>query len=363
MILFLVVVVAAAFVLQKISLSLPVRNVGYQINASVASAEQGEEFYIVTTVENHTKRNISYLRLREGIPAGVRLCDEAELKTGGEAGKMEHISTFFVRKHERVRRSVRAVSYQRGLHLFRGSGLSFGDFLGLKEISVEKEASGAVLIYPRRITSERLEQVVSDIIGEISVQSFLYEDPVLVRGYREYTGREPLRQVSFLQSAKCAQWMVKEFDHTRTPMVNIVLDMEFYGELEEYFLQREAQFSAARMVCEHFMERGMGYRLITNMCYPEMKTRGINVMESEGDGGFYRILDILGVASGVAICPSGELLSYAKARYGAEGVFLYIAQRDCDQVRAVLAQYFQEGDGMLHTIYGSELVECYQASV
>lgn len=361
MILFLVVVVATALVLQKVSLRLPLRNVTYRMDASVASAEQGEEFHIVTTIENHTKRNISYLRMCEGIPASIHLCDGTAPTSGSrETG---HVSTIFVRKRERVRRSVRAVSYRRGLHRFQKSELSFGDFLGFKEITEEREATGAILIYPRRIVSDCLNQVVSDIMGEVLVQSFLYEDPILVRGYREYTGREPLRQVSFMQSAKCARWMVKEFDHTRTPMVNILLDMEFYGEMEEYFDQREAQFSAARMVCEQFMERGMGCRLITNMCYPDMETRGINVIESEGGGGFYRILDCLSVASGVAICPSGELLSYAKTHYGGEGAFLYIAQRDCDKVREVLAQYFVEGDGMLHTLYGSELAECYRAAV
>lgn len=359
MILFLVVVVVTALFLQRSSLRLPVRNVTYKIDASVASAEQGEEFYIVTTIENHTKRNIPYLRLCEKIPASVRLCDRENMPDGGKEG---HVSTIFVRKRERVRRSVRAVSYRRGFHRFKESELSFGDFLGLKEITEQREASGAVLVYPRRIASECLDQVVREVMGEISVQSFLYEDPVLVRGYREYTGREPLRQVSFLQSAKYAQWVVKEFDHTRTPMVNILLDMEFYGEMEEYFDQREAQFSAARMVCEQLTGQGMGYRLVTNMCYPDMETRGINVIESEGGGGFYRILDILSVASSVAICPAGELLSYAKIHYGGEGAFLYIAQRDCDQVRAVIAQYFGTGDGMLHTLYGSELVGCYRAA-
>lgn len=356
MIVFLLIVVITAFVLEKISLRLPIKNVGYRIESSVTGTEQGEEFRIVTTVENRTKHNIPYLRLKEEIPAGVHLCDGEELDFNGR----EHVSTLFVHRRERVRRSVRALSYTRGLHFFPRCELSFGDFLGLREFSCEREAAGAVLVYPRRIESERLNRVLGDVLGEIAVQSFLFEDPMLVRGYRDYTGREPLRAVSFTQSAKRMQLTVKEFDHTRTPVANIILDMEFYGDFEHYFDQREAQVSVVRMICESFERRGTGYRIITNMCYPDMQTRGVNVIGSEGCGGFCRILDILSVAAGVAICPTGELLSYAKAYCGGEGAFLYVAQRDCEEVRAWLAHHFAGGEGMLYTFYGSEYEECYR---
>lgn len=362
MILFLFIVIITALVLEKISLSLPTRNVRYDIGTSAASAEQGEEFYIVTTIENRTKHNISYLRLNETIPAGILLCDGEALDFHGARGQGEHISTLFVHRHERVKRSVRAVSYTRGVHSFQKSTIHFGDFLGIKEFSCEEEPTGRILIYPRRIQSDSLKNVVGNICGEISVRSFLYEDLMLVRGYREYTGQEPLRAVSFLQSARCMQLMVKEFDHTRTPMANIILDMEFYGDFEHYFEQREAQFSVARMICESFEEQGMGYRIITNMCYPGMETRGVNVIESEGNGGFYRILDLLGVASGVAICPTEELLSFAKEHCGSEGAFLYIAQRDCEEVQKGLARHFAAGERMLHTFYGAEYAECYRVA-
>lgn len=360
MILFLFLVVITALVLEKISLGLPVQNVHYHIGTSAASVEQGEEFYIVTTIENRTKHNISYLRLNESIPSSLCLLDGQTLDFNGKKEQKEHISTLFVRRQERVKRKVRAVSYTRGMHSFRKSEVYFGDFLGLKELSYEEEPTSKILVYPRRIQSDRLEQIVSDICGEISVQSFLYEDPVLVRGYREYTGQEPLRAVSFLQSAKHMQLMVKEFDHTRTPMVNIVLDMEFYGDFDHYFDQREAQFSVARMICERFEGYGMGYRIITNMCYPDMEVRGVNVIESEGNGGFARILDLLGVASGVAICPTGELLSYAKEHYGGEGTFLYIAQRNCGELQRELSRCFADGEGMPRVFYGEEYAECYK---
>lgn len=355
MILFLLIVVEAALVIEKISLRLPIKNVGYRIESSVPSAEQGEEFFIVTTIENRTKHNIPYLRLKEEIPGGVHLCDGEDLDFNGR----EHVSTLFVHRHERVRRSVRAVSCTRGMHFFTKGELSFGDFLGLKEFSCERKTSGAILVYPRRIRSEHLNRVLGDVMGEISVQSFLFEDPMLVRGYRDYTGREPLRAVSFVQSAKRMQLTVKEYDRTRTPIANIILDMEFYGDFEHYFDQREAQVSVVRMICESFEQRGMGYRIITNMCYPEMKTRGVNVIESEGNGDFFRILDILGVAAGVAICPAAELLSYAKSCYWG-GAFLYVAQRDCEEVRAELSRHFAGGAGMLHTFYGSEYEDCYR---
>lgn len=363
MILFLFIAVITALILERISLSLPVRNVRYQRGASVRGAEQGEEFRIVTTIENRTNRKIPYLRLEEPLPGGIRLCDAQQLDFCTRDGVSLHRSTLFVRKRERVRRSVRAVSYARGMHYFQGSALYFGDFLGIREIASKEEAQGSVLIYPRRIASERLTQAVNDIMGELSVQSFLYEDPLLVRGYRDYTGREPLRAVNFLQSAKRAQLMVKEFDRTRTPMANIVLDMEFYGEFEHYFDQREAQLSVARAICERLEGRGTGYRIITNMCYPSMQVRGVNVIESEGNGaGFQKILEILSVASCAAICTTDVLLSYAAERFASGETFLYIAQRPCAELEERLSGWRARGAGEIRTFYGSEYEECYRAA-
>ncbi len=355
MILFLFFVVALALLLEKISLNLPVRNVRYHIGASKYSVEQGEKFYIVTTIENRTKHNISYLRIKERIPSCVRLCGEEGIVSEEEG---EH--TLFVRKYERVKRSIPVVSYLRGVHQFGKSELSFGDFLGIREISCEKEPTDKILVYPRRIESEKLDRIVNDLMGDITAKSFLHEDPLLVRGYREYTGREPLKSISFLQSAKCMQLMVKEFDHTRTPVANILFDVEFLGDFDHYFEQRETQFSLARMICESFVERGIHYRIITNMCYPEMETRGVNVVEGAGSGGFSRILDLLSIASGAAVCSSGELLSYAK-EYFCEGAFLYIAQRDCPEVREELGRYFPGEEGVPYTFFGSEYEEDYRA--
>ena len=44
--------------------------------------------------------------------------------------------------------------------------------------------------------------VLSGFLGDVSVRRFIYEDPVLTTGFREYTGREPMKHISWTQSAR-----------------------------------------------------------------------------------------------------------------------------------------------------------------
>ena len=216
-------------------------------------------------------------------------------------------------------------------------------------------------MYPGRMQDERLEHVLSDIFGEISVRSFLHEDPFLVMGYRDYTGREPLRSISFLQSAKRNELTVKEYDHTRDELVDIIFDLSYKGNFEHYFVQMETMFSMVRTICEAFEKRGVSYRLITNAYYDAMEVRGVNVVQSGGSGGknLGKILDILGMASGGVMCKTEELLQRTCRNLSQEKEFVYLCQRREDETEAAVSRLEQQYRIHFHRIYGEDFEATY----
>lgn len=356
MIWLLVLMIITALILELVSLKRSAIRLNYHLEPSRRSVEQGEEFKLRTTVDNATEYNIPYLMLEELIPEGVEFLDEDTLRLIPDGNYTVHQSVIFVRKHQRVRRNVRVVIRQRGMFKFRQATLSIGDFLGLKSTEKLVEQSNSVVVYPKRLEDERLNQVLSDIFGEVSVQSFLYEDPILVRGYRDYTGREPLRSISFPMSAKRNQLTVKEFDHTREEMVDIIFDVGYKGEFDHYFDQLETMFSMVRTICESFEKKGISYRLITNAYYSSMDVRGVNVIQSGGSGGssFAKILEILGIASRAAMCDTDELLRHAFLKFSQEKSFLYISQRREGETEQKLRRLEQGYGVSLHRIYGED---------
>lgn len=362
MFIFLLIVIVIALVLEWLSLRNPLGQVTYRLEPSKRSVEPGEEFVLRTVLENASPYNVPYLYVEEELPSVVKIKQEKELRFEAFGKVVRLKNTLFIRKHQRVRRNMPAVIYKRGICYFKKASLRVGDFLGLKEQEKIVEQNRSIVVYPGRLKDERLTQVLSDIMGNISVRSFLHEDPILVMGYRDYTGREPLRSISFPMTAKRNQLTVKEFDHTREEMVDIIFDVEYKGEFEHHFDQQEAMFSVVRTLCEFFEAKGVCYRLITNAYYATVDVRGVNILQSGGSGGreFMKIMEILGMSSGSAMCRTEELLQKALQGFSGEKELVYVSQRREPETAGMIKNMERHYGAELHCIYGEDYEELYR---
>lgn len=365
MIALLLIVVAVAIILEIKSLRRPIEDVWYHMEPSVRSVEQEQEFLLKTTIENRSKKSISYLYVEEAIPNELELPDRLGMELKEEKGFYFYRSILFMKKRQRLKRNIRVVARKRGVLRFTYAKLEIGDFLGIKELTKRVDFSRSVVVYPIRLLDKRLEQVVSDIMGEISVNSFLYEDPILIKGYRDYTGKEPLRAISFPMSAKRNQLTVREFDHTREAMVDLIFDVSYKGDFDNYFIQEEALFALTRSVCEEFEQKGISYRLITNAYYATMDVHGVNVIQSGGSGGssLNKILEVLGMASNASMCNTEELLSHAFRSFSQEKSFVYICHRREEENEALVAQLKHKYGVEIHCIYGEDFEEVYRETI
>ena len=361
MIWFLITIVVVALVVEKASLKIPLEQIKYKLEPSKRSVEQGEEFQLNTTLYNASARSIPYVFVEEVLPEEVEIEGSDTLNLFPDRPFLLHRTTIFMGKHQKIKRSIRVCIQERGLFRFRQARMKVGDALGFRHREKEFRQSQGIVVYPRKLQDERLEHVLSDIFGNISVQSFLYEDPFLVMGYRDYTGREPLRSISFLQSAKRNELTVKEYDHTREEVVDIIFDTNYKGNFDHYFVQLETMFSLVRTLCEAFENKGVSYRLITNAYYDSMEERGVNVIQSGGSGGksFEKILDILGMASNAAMCSTEELLHRAYLNLSEEKEFVYVCQRRDDETEAEISRVEQRYKIHFHRIYGEDFEAVY----
>ncbi len=361
MIWFLITIVVLALLIEKESVKIPFEQIRYKLEPSKRSVEQGEVFQLNTVLYNASKKNIPYVFIEDVLPAEVKIEGSDTLNLFPDGQFLLHRSTIFVHKHQKIKRSIKVSIQERGLYWFRQTRITFGDFLGLRKREKEFRQSRSIVVYPRRLEDERLEHVLSDIFGEISVRSFLYEDPFQVMGYRDYTGREPLKSISFLQSAKRNALMVKEYDHTREEVVDIIFDTSYMGNFDHYFTHLETMFSMVRTICEAFENKGISYRLITNAHYESMEDRGVNMIQSGGSGGnsFGKILDILGMASNAAMCTTEELLQRTSRNLSEEKEFVYICQRRNEETEAAVARVERRYNIHFHRIYGEDFETAY----
>ena len=297
MLIFFVIVILVALGLQWYSLRKAGdhRNIRYACKPSVRACEPGEAFLVYSTVANWGLRSTPSLRIEEHFPQSLNVL-EAERFSVKWLTKDYRIyySTVLLKGRQQVKRSLHASIPQRGEYCFSYADFYAGDFLGFREYAYRMENDSRIVVYPAKLENAALPKTFSDALDELARKKQLLEDPISVCGYRDYTGAEPMRQISWKQSAAHNALIVKQFDPVWHPDVLIALDASLHGDLDEYFNQLELCFSLARTVCEYMERRNIAYHLVTNAAI----TGEITGFSSSGGmgGSFYKILYALGSA-------------------------------------------------------------------
>jgi uncharacterized protein (DUF58 family) len=180
------------------------------------------------------------------------------------------------------------------------------------------------------------------------------EDPVLTIGARDYTGSEPLKQISWSHSAHTNRLMVKQFDYTVEPTVSVVLDLNSNYDEDDKEERLENCFSIARSVCEILESRGIQYDFITNAITGNALFKWSYMAEGLGRSHFFAILEGLGRASYMVTESFAATIEKIHAKRNMNrSTIIIMPERDQD--KHYMADKLQEhGGGAVVFIYGED---------
>lgn len=329
---------AIAGLLQFYILEHGLEDLDYTLELEKHLAEPQETLEMRSVIRNQKKLLLPFLRIREELPDGV--CIHESLK-----GKESQGDGIFQRAYLETRLYLagwqkveikRKVSFsKRGAYRFPEVSLDVGDFLGIT--SKRKMAGGReeIVIKPNPSQDVQMQQLLGGFLGNVSVRRFWMEDPMIPAGFREYTGREAFKDISWTHSARCGTWMVKEYDHTADLSCLVLLDIScrevWKKDMEE---RTEECFSIARTVCETLEEQGFSYKFMTNAMVqgPIGTVQGV----CQGKGGIHleEVLEILGRATHHFGDHLPALLHYAEAERGENRTCILISLeewRECQE--------------------------------
>lgn len=161
--------------------------------------------------------------------------------------------------HRSSRHTLTFTLPRRGVYRRGRYYLESGDFLGFRSCVEAENFPEAITVMPRRCEETPVIRALGGYIGDISVRRFIIEDPVLTVGVRDYTGREPMKQISWPHSARAGKLMVKNCDHTAELNVAVVLNMASGAAAE-----KEKSMEIVRTVCEQLEKQRIPYRFLSN---------------------------------------------------------------------------------------------------
>ena len=352
MLFFLIFVVLIALFLQKRAVEKGFDGLEGDHRPDRRVVEPGERFAMEITIRNTSKAILPFVKVRERLDSQVDVDETTISVTKDYRGMQTAEFTAWLRPKQAVNRSISMSISQRGRYVLNGLTLQCGDFLGLKE---ENKACGRfheIVVAPEALPMAQLDEVLGGFFGDMSARRFIFDDPILTLGYSEYTGREPMKMISWTQSARRNTLLVKKQDYTLEPAVSILLNVE--TELQNQADVLEKCFSMARSVCEMMEQRNVRYSFVSNTRLAGNLDMQMSGEEGMGAAHFGGVLEHLGRATSEAVMPFGQLLQQEIRKPTAAGRIL-ITPGGTELEHSLIHKLEEVSGGNLLVLKGTEV--------
>ena len=258
----IICVFAAIVVLEILSLTVGLNKVVFRAGLDMDLTEPGEELTLTYRVGNTAFFPLMFVSFSFLFDSAVEVREGAEWMERHRTGSLINESyTFdtYLMPHSNMRGRIRLSIKQRGHYRIGKVYVEVGDFLGFTTRLTSYDLGLDVVCTARPCEDEPDITALGGLLGDISVRRFIMEDPSLVLGYREYTGAEPLKAISWPQTAKTGRLMVRKHDFTVDNDVAVLVDIE-HTEKEV----QERCLSLLRTACDRLEEDRIPYALHSN---------------------------------------------------------------------------------------------------
>ena len=245
------------------------------------------------TVENHSRLAIPFVRVVLGYPDDAKPASDKNFQKRHYRNNILSWNAEYrltLRGRRSVTKQVTMTFGQRGVYQAGNYHLSAGDLLGFREAKCHGDGK-SIVVMPHLSQQRTSLDAVGGFIGDISVKRFILEDPILTTGFRDYTGREPMRTISWTRTAQAGALQVKQYDYTAERHIVVLLNVE--GADEEEF---EECLRLTRSVCERLEQQKIPYGFRTNGNLPGPVGKIASMVEGLGEQHLKTILYGLGSA-------------------------------------------------------------------
>ena len=216
-VIFALLLVATALGLERYSTVHSLDDVQGRLEVEDHLVEAGEPAVIHLVVRNSGPRWKMFLAAKLHLSKEFLPCAEHHI-TQDQTGWGHTVRfTTWLRPGQEADFSTALRLERRGRYVLEPMQVIGGDFLGLVEQSRTERGFHELIVPPRECALPELEEMLGGFLGELSVNRYLYEDPILTAGYRPYTSGDPMRSIAWKQSDRGQGLMVKKREYTTEP--------------------------------------------------------------------------------------------------------------------------------------------------
>ncbi len=263
MILLLMIAGAGAvyWVIQLVYRKMWNKKLSADISFSADNVVAGEYIELVEVVTNKKRMPLPYIHLKFQADRSLVFGDGNE--NSQVTDKTYRNDIFSLLMYQRITRRIPLLCSKRGVYTIdKLDMISTGIFMN-EVLIVNCPVNEEVVVYPKIADVEMLEVIFSKLMGSIERSKYLYEDPFVFRGIRDYTPIDPMNTINWKASARTGSFMVNQFNETMCQEVCILLDVESESMIKRDDLS-EISISIAAGLSQMLIEKGISVSVITN---------------------------------------------------------------------------------------------------
>ena len=234
------------------------KNVTYTARFSVNEAMEGDEIEIVEEIENNKWLPVPWVKTELSTSRWL----EFSGSSAARASDARFVpSVFSLKPHQKCTRTRHIKALKRGMFRLESVSIVGSDLLGTVSVSRAISVDEQIRILPAPYDTDETYMSDRELYGEITARRFICEDPFMISGAREYTGREPMNKIHWSSTARCARLMVFNDECTTDNRAAVLMNMQrapggdprpvINGDLETYIKAAAYIFD---VLCERHME-------------------------------------------------------------------------------------------------------------
>lgn len=264
-IIFILILLAVAVAAEYLSYSINgAKNLTYKAELQKSEVFEGENAVLIEEIDNGKRLPLPFVKTEILAPAFLDFGIKAEADKEGFCGIP---SVFSLKGREKCKRVRHILCTCRGVYEIGADSIYGSDLFGLLNYNLKlKDVKVKLTVLPAPLESEDFFPDNRQLYGDISVRRFICEDPFLINGSHEYSGREPMNSISWSATARAGKLMAVNKDFTTSAKIFILLNFQ---RRDDIFAPApkdvcELLIKAAAFVMERAEEIGAEFKLSIN---------------------------------------------------------------------------------------------------
>ena len=239
--------------------------VEYRRHLSTSHVFFGEEVQFEVEVANRKPLPLPWIEIEEEIPVEVTLL-KTTTSPSFQKGRLLLTTLLSLGWYHKVTRRYTVLCQQRGCFTFGPTRIRSGDLFGFSRQEMEIRDVDRLTVYPRMVPLEKLGIPSKQPIGDIRTRRYIFQDPILSLGVRDYHYGDSLKRIHWKTSARLGRLQTKVFEPTTTIDIGIFLDVRTMKPPAWGISPRlsELGITAAASIANHAMSEGYRVGLYIN---------------------------------------------------------------------------------------------------